>query len=485
MSNINQIELNGTTYDLEDTIAIAEIDSLIYDKYKLDPSWDTGYLKNDGTINSGGTYATSELITIPAGCSLVFNSYASTSTYHWANYNSSGVFQSVGCAGLLGRNGIRIDATETRYVKICTNTSNISVDTCNPYLVKISKDVISASEAVSYTNIFPGTGVTYGNGYISSSNNSVTSSDVYRYSSVIYLQKGQSLEFEYSGSSGIWALSEWTRSSSFVQGILQGDLDYHRSIYTADHDMWVRICTRSASGGNYVPTAKFEAWVQYYKGLKQADEKLKEKNVVVIGDSLIYGNLLGNGVTWCQILANETGANVYNYGVNGNAISSVSGGTGTPMSERYSSITELSSADIVIVEGGANDYSNNCPIGTISDSVNSTFMGAINVLIDGIRATNPTAQLLFMTTYNRKSNANSSGLYYVDYVNAMLNACRAKSVPCYDNYANSGITFLDANLASWADEGLYLGHTAQNNHLSPDAYDWLYPKYKAFIELQI
>lgn len=449
----------------------------------LTAKWVDGCLKSDGSIQAAAAYKTSQLIHIPAGFTLVFGSYASTSTYHFCNYEANGTFKSIGIGntGLLGRQNIRIDAIEDRYVKICTNTSQINLSASNPHFERIKSEPTGLTDI---SNVGPASGVTFVSGYLSSSTHSRTDSDVYHCSSVIFLQKGQTIEYRCSGSSGATLLMQTARGGGYIANLVVGNYDYHRLAYTNNtgDDIWVRICSRTAAGGNYVPLDLFKEVKMYYKTLYHADEKLDGKKIVVIGDSLIYGNLLGNGVTWTAIMQNDTGAEVYNYGINGNAISSVSGGTGTPMSVRYADIEELPTADIVVVEGGANDYNNACPLGTLADTQNNTFIGAVNVLIDGIRQLAPQAQILFMTTYNRTAAANSAGLHYADYANAMVNACANRSVPCYNNFANSGLALDNTNLTAWCDEGLYLGHSSVNRHFSPKAYDWLYPLYKHFIE---
>jgi lysophospholipase L1-like esterase len=441
-------------------------------------NWTDGYLKSDGTIQNDSAYKVSNLIHIPSGFRLVFDSYASPSTYHFCNYLPDGTFESVGLGytGLMGRHGIKIDAIEDRYVKICNNFVEIQDEKLH-----FEKLEIQPTKIADISNVLPLSGVTFAKGYLSSNTHNKTDSEVYYCSSILFIQKGQTIEYKCSGSSSALMLMEVTRNSDYIASLFVGDGKYHRLAYTADHDMWVRICSRTEKGGNYVPLDEFKNSVKfYYKPLYQADEKLNGKIIVVIGDSLIHGNNLGNDVAWCKILENKSGASVYNYGINGNAISSVSGAIGSPMSVRYSDIEELPTADIIIVEGGANDKNNSCQIGALSDANNNTFIGACNVLIDGIRALNPTARLLFMTAYPRYSNADNNGKKEQDFADAMINACRNKSVPCFDNLG-IGIDFTNENLKTWCDEGIYLGNTS-NQHFSPKGYEFIYHKYKHWIE---
>ena len=86
-----------------------------------------------------------------------------------------------------------------------------------------------------------------------------------------------------------------------------------------------------------------------------------------------------------------------------------------------------------------------------------------------------------MTTYKRTDSANSLGLHYIDYVNAMIEVCNNRCIPCYNNYINSGIDFTNDDIRSWADEGIYLDNKV-NLHLSPKGYQFLVPKYEEFIK---
>lgn len=448
----------------------------------INPSFEDGYLNSAGNITASPVYKVSELIHIPAGYQLIFNSHCSEATYHFCEYDSDGTFLSVGTGyhGIGTRTGIKIDADSDRYVKICTNTDYISVEQCDPHIVPLSSEPTGVADI---SNVGPATGVEFVAGYLSTETHQRVGSDVYMCSSLIYLQKDQTIEFDCGGSSGASLIVKYTREHEWIENVFVGDLAYHRLTYTADADCWIRICSRTAAGGNYAPPEVFQNVKFYYKDLLYKNEKLRNKKIVVIGDSMIRGNNLGPGASWPLIMTNKTGANCLNYGINGNTVSNVSGGSGTPMCQRYADIPDINDADVVIFEGGANDFNNNAPIGTAADTVDTTFMGAVNTIIDGVRTMNPRARLLFMTTYNRFKNANGAGLHYIDYVSAMKEACYKKSVPCYDNFGNAGIDFEDANLASWADEGVYL-NLGRNRHLSPAGYDRIYPLYKHYIEEQ-
>lgn len=210
------------------------------------------------------------------------------------------------------------------------------------------------------------------------------------------------------------------------------------------------------------------------------EDCLKGKTLVALGDSLMYGSLMGNEVTWVNKLGKKRGMTVYNYGINGNTVAWVAkGGNKRPMCERYGEMAD--NADYVVVLGGANDFRLNVPIGSDDDRDPSTFKGALNLLISGLAAKYPKAKVLFLTNYRRSKRINDLGLDEYAYVAAMEEVCAKRCVPCFNNYRNCGISVIDPEQAPWADEGTVLdGHP--NLHFSDRAYDFLVPVYEKLLE---
>ena len=141
------------------------------------------------------------------------------------------------------------------------------------------------------------------------------------------------------------------------------------------------------------------------------------------------------------------------------------------------------SADYIVILGGANDKRLHVPIGELTreNRDDTTFAGALNLLLERVTGRYPRGKLLLMTNYNRWPEKNRLGLSDIDYVNAMLEIAGLWSIPCFDNYRNSGISFQTPAQLSWIDEGISLG-LAPNHHFSEAAYRWLLPKYEAVLE---
>lgn len=209
---------------------------------------------------------------------------------------------------------------------------------------------------------------------------------------------------------------------------------------------------------------------------------LDGKTLAALGDSLIYGNLLGNEKTWVNLLGAKHGMRVLNYGENGGPVARQEvEPERVPMCERCLRMEE--GADYVVILGGANDKRLHVPIGetTVENRDAGTFAGALNLLLERVTRKYPRGKLLMMTNYNRWPDKNRLGLSDIDYVDAMLRVAGLWAIPCFDNYRGSGISFQNPAQLAWIDEGLSLG-LAENHHFSEEAYRWLLPKYEALLE---
>ena len=213
---------------------------------------------------------------------------------------------------------------------------------------------------------------------------------------------------------------------------------------------------------------------------------LNGKVLVALGDSLFHGNKLGNGATWINKLGETCGMTVYNHGINGNTLAlNTINQKHPPMCVRYADMAD--GADYVVLLGGSNDKRLHVPLGDEACRADrsyrdtSTFYGALNTLIAGLTEKYPKAKILLMTTYNRWPSKNKYGLTDIDYVDAMLEVAALWSLPCFDNYRASGISFQNPAQLPWIDEGIELGIGA-NHHFSHEAYEWLTNKYEKLLE---
>lgn len=313
------------------------------------------------------------------------------------------------------------------------------------------------------------------------------------YSSIIKVQNCTITNLNgYNGNSGMGITScDLTVSGSYFYDLNVGISAYYSDLAVLDtsFNTFNAAAIQCQYGCKLVRrnlTFENMNWKNYNLGSGSVDitelveaNPLKGKKIGALGDSLIYGNSIGNEYTSLYKIAERNNMTYTNYGLNGNPIAYKSGITQTPMCQRYSSMSN--NLDYIVVLGGANDRRLNIPIGTNEDTQNTTFKGALKILIEGLLTKYPGKKILFMTNYNRVQGKNSVNAEDKDYVDAMLEICGIYGIPCFDNYRKSGISWHTNLQISWADEGVYLGGEI-NRHLSPEAYDFLIPVYENLLK---
>ena len=120
------------------------------------------------------------------------------------------------------------------------------------------------------------------------------------------------------------------------------------------------------------------------------------KVIDVMGDSNVAYN------KWQPLVAAELGCTFLNHGVGGSKIA-----------KPDSSSTQISMCDDVRINAldtsaaawicgpwATNDWAQNIPIGSITDSVNTTVYGALNIIAQKLRARAPTKPILWATPFN-------------------------------------------------------------------------------------
>ena len=207
----------------------------------------------------------------------------------------------------------------------------------------------------------------------------------------------------------------------------------------------------------------------YLKFLMKSDvvkikSKLYGKKVAVLGDSITGTDY--TTPTWWQMIAEETGCSVTNYGVSGTSIAFNEDREqfGKCFAERYTTMSD--DFDIVFVMGGTNDRGRT-PLGEWRDDNISTMYGALNTLIKGLIDKFPNAIILFATPIQEKVSWNSNYKFdatqsffnevqstteipSVQYISEAIKVkCRQYAIPCKNLFDESRIT--GYNESDWLD----------------------------------
>ncbi len=197
-------------------------------------------------------------------------------------------------------------------------------------------------------------------------------------------------------------------------------------------------------------TYKLES--DYDTGFKLNQTQLSGKKVLFLGDSLMVGTPYGPSYTDYQIstrVGQQTGASVYNAAVGGavlvsdyprvinnsilhNQMLTVANGTHANFRNgKWTDVKELADFDIVVLEGGPNDYSQNVPLGSPDSTNVAQFYGALNKHMELLKEASqqrmtagkaPIRVVLMDLYYSPQGNEkNRQGLTYRDYSAALQN----------------------------------------------------------------
>lgn len=172
---------------------------------------------------------------------------------------------------------------------------------------------------------------------------------------------------------------------------------------------------------------------------KMAELKVKETTEAPYTESILNGltiNALGDSYfdgegldqeteVWLGLLASEYKLRMNNYGKGGSTVSNYVTDK-RPMCVRYADMPN-NNADIILLEGGRNDFNKKVPIGTTDSRNTKTFSGALNVIIDGLKEKYPNAMIVCISNWNFPGTSDI-GLRYTDYAGAMENVAEAQGV---------------------------------------------------------
>ena len=161
----------------------------------------------------------------------------------------------------------------------------------------------------------------------------------------------------------------------------------------------------------------------------------KVKTIGTIGDSVAKGS--GAKTNFTQMLAKKIKAKSTNLAVSGATMST------NKENSIYDQATKIK-ADLIIVQGTDDDWTNDINIGTDKTDT-KTFYGAFYSAISKIKSNNPKSKIIVMTptkqcyikdgkTIRKDTTKNGLGHTLADYVDVQIDACNELDIPVYDAY---------------------------------------------------
>lgn len=207
------------------------------------------------------------------------------------------------------------------------------------------------------------------------------------------------------------------------------------------------------------------AWLPYK--INKSD-KLYGKFIAAIGDSYVKGHNLADHQTWLAKIGCRNGMTYYNCGKNGDMIAwnGVNNLDDTSVVRRFDD--EMPAyADIVVVFGGHNDAIRSIPIGEDTDSVDTTFKGALNVLVGKAITKYPKALIIFITPSYRHGAE-------ITYSDAMQKIAKLNNILCINTWTDFNFTFKNSVQKLKYDEryvGLYDKYETDKNQFNEEGHE--------------
>lgn len=493
-------------------------------------TWKLGYVRasgnNIGTIaTSGNYYSYSNIINLgPAGSTISFTddntnsngdtNFASSGAYvfsFWTLSDTTWSFDSTAN----NKNGSTADYVADGNARTYSYTSTADNECIRLSFRsgQLSDFTPAAFPTVTVNSTAVPTVVldtTWNAGYVGSSSNTSHPNEIYAgsgyvYSDVIHLaKKGTKVAFTAPStckpSTAAYILSYWdatgatlnTSAANYAGApsdlLTTSGSNVIFSYISAGDNEYIRLCVKTSADAApvvYLSAAteedsisekdKLNAWIEADKD-RAYYNILEGKTVSFIGDSYFRGNGLDTDFVWPAILANKYSMVYTNEGKNGSTMSNYVTNK-NPMVDRYTDLP-LNNPDIIVIEGGRNDYNQKVPIGTDGSSDTTTMKGAVRYLITKLQERYPNALIIAVTCWETGSSANTAGHTCSDYGNAMIKVCEDMGVACINamDTEKMGVDMTDATFRS-----TYCMSAGDVSHLNAEGMKLVFPVFEKYI----
>lgn len=125
---------------------------------------------------------------------------------------------------------------------------------------------------------------------------------------------------------------------------------------------------------------------------------LKGVKFYALGDSYFAGSGIDKSEVWFALMAKKYKLSFENYGIGGSTISNFTTDR-NPMVDRITSMA-LGKPDIILFEGGRNDFSQVTPLGGADSRDSKTFQGAVRLCLERLHKRYPNALIICCTNWN-------------------------------------------------------------------------------------
>ena len=195
--------------------------------------------------------------------------------------------------------------------------------------------------------------------------------------------------------------------------------------------------------------------------------ELKGKKVNFLGDSITEGcGASDDAHGFVEVFGRLTGSVVRNYGIGGTRIARKRVPSANPVHDQcfLDRVDQMDpDADLIVIFGGTNDFGHgDAPLGTLDDTDEYTFCGAMKSLLERVMRRYPASEIVVMTPIHRYSELdteNREGLVTGPlelWAEAERQVCNRYSIPVLDLWSVAGIyPRMEENFRQYTADGLH------------------------------
>ena len=317
---------------------------------------------------------------------------------------------------------------------------------------------------------------TYSGGYVKASDGTVASNNQTGYTSYIDVSAFSTIRCPIDHTS-TYQMAFYDVDKVFVSGAQkQATAPYVWDILVPTNAKYARLSFYLDVENIFYAKGFIDDLQAFVKLFNSDNNKFSQMKMNCLGDSITYGYIPDSGAQMANPYPSELKnilglAECRNYGISGSTLA-VNSGNYQPMCLRYTDMSD--DADIVLVFGGTNDYGRAVytpTLGTISDNVNTTVYGALNILCEGLITKYPKAFIFLCTPLKRadKTAANGGGYTLEDVAEAIRAVGLKFGMPVLDLDAKGGFYISNATFRAQygGNDKLHPNQAFDNAHLAP------------------
>lgn len=283
--------------------------------------------------------------------------------------------------------------------------------------------------------------------------NNKTYDIVYKYNDTFSLNKTRLVIIGYNSSGTPVARLDTSENTGKIFG--NSSISYICIQLPSDFNFDNLYVVETFEGIDYSKVADVYLKLAFKEDLSEVRSKLYRKKIAVIGDSITGTDY--TTPTWWQMIAEETGCTITNYGISGTTVAYNADRETTYGKCFVNRVADMESDfDIIFVMGGTNDRGRT-KLGEWRDTDISTMYGALNTLIKSLKDKFPNAVILFATPIQEKTSWDNNYKFIpsqsfftdvqattiipsVQYISEAIKIkCRQYGVKCLNLFDESGI----------------------------------------------